>query len=131
MKILVIDDFLVVRLSLRNALKRLGYTNVDEAADGRSGLQKIEKALADKAPFDLVFRDWNMPEVSGPQVIEACRAQAGLRDLPIVIVTAEGEGESIVRAMGAGATDYILKPISSDILEKCLTKIVAERKLPA
>lgn len=123
-RILVVDDFEIVRVSIRSALKQLGFPNVQEAEDGRVALEKIEGAYEAKAPFDVVFCDWNMPEVSGLQVIEKCRASELFRDLPIVMVTAEGDKESVVKALKAGASDYILKPVVPAMLEKRMKKIM-------
>src|SRR4051812_24637022 len=98
LRILLVDDFEMVRVLLRNALNDLGYENIEEAEDGRVALTKIREGHAAGNPFNLVFCDWNMPEVSGFEVLESCRSDAKFKNLPIVMVTAEAEQESIVKA---------------------------------
>jgi two-component system, chemotaxis family, chemotaxis protein CheY len=126
LKILVVDDFQVVRMVIKKLLKELGMDNIEEAADGRIALQMIEKALSSKKPYDVIFCDWNMPDVSGLQVIEICRQRPELKDLPIVLITAEGDSNSIDKAMNAGATDYLLKPFVPAVLQHCISQIIAK-----
>lgn len=125
-KILLVDDFEIVRLMLRNALADLGYTEVEEAEDGRVAMTKLIEAHTAGKPFNLVFCDWNMPEMTGIEVLEACRTTPELSAIPIVMVTAEAEQESVVRAIRAGATDYVVKPIAPDVLERKVNKILAK-----
>lgn len=128
LKILVVDDFEVVRSMLKNALLDMGVSHVDEAGDGRDALAKIESAHAAGKLYDVIFCDWNMPEISGLEVIEACRSKPEFKDLPIIMVTAEAEKENIVKALKAGATDYIVKPIAPPLLETRLKKILKNTK---
>lgn len=124
-RILLVDDFEMVRMMVRNALNDLGYTNVEEAEDGRVAMVKIREAQGNGKAYGLVFCDWNMPEMTGIEVLETCRADATLKGLPIVMVTAEADQESVVRALRAGATDYVVKPVSPEILEKKVNKILS------
>ena len=125
-KILLVDDFEIVRLMLRNALGDLGFTDIEEAEDGRSAMTKLVEAHSAGKPYALVFCDWNMPEMTGIEVLEACRSTPEFASLPIVMVTAEAEQESVVRAIRAGATDYVVKPIAPDVLERKVNKILAK-----
>lgn len=125
-KILLVDDFEMVRVMIRNALTDLGYKNIDDAQDGRVALAKLKEANLGGSPYTLVFCDWNMPEISGIEVLEACRNHPDFRTLPIVMVTAEAEQESVVRALRAGANDYIVKPIAPDVLERKVNRILAK-----
>lgn len=125
-KILLIDDFEIVRLMLRNALGDLGFTDIEEAEEGKAAMTKLVEAHSAGKPFALVFCDWNMPEMSGIEVLEACRSTPEFASLPIVMVTAEAEQESVVRAIRAGATDYVVKPIAPDVLERKVNKILAK-----
>lgn len=125
-KILLVDDFEIVRLMLRNALGELGFTDIEEAEDGRSAMTKLIDAHAAGSPYALIFCDWNMPEMTGIEVLEACRSTPEFASLPIVMVTAEAEQESVVRAIRAGATDYVVKPIAPDVLERKVNKILAK-----
>ena len=125
-RILLVDDFEIVRLMLKNALSDLGYTDVEEAEDGRVAMTKLTEAQAAGKPYAMVFCDWNMPEMTGIEVLEACRGTPEFAQLPIVMVTAEAEQESVVRAIRAGATDYVVKPIAPDVLERKVTKILSK-----
>lgn len=124
MKILLVDDFEMVRVMLKNILTELGHSDIEEAGDGREALVKIKEAWLNKVPFEMVFCDWNMPDVSGIDVVETCRGMAEYKDLPIVMVTAESERSQVIRALKAGATDYIVKPVAPEILEKKINLIL-------
>jgi two-component system, chemotaxis family, chemotaxis protein CheY len=125
-RILLVDDFEVVRLMLKNALAGFGYTNIEEAEDGKEALNKIRLSVQDKNPYVLVFCDWNMPELNGIDVLETCKSTPDLAHIPIVMVTAESEQGQVIRALRAGAADYIVKPIAPDTLEKKVNKIIAK-----
>ena len=125
-KILLVDDFEIVRLMLRNALGELGFTNVHEAVDGKEAMAKLNEAQAAGDPYILMFCDWNMPEMNGIEVLEACRKSAEFNQLAIVMVTAEAEQGSVVRAIRSGASDYIVKPTAPEILERKINKIMAK-----
>jgi two-component system chemotaxis response regulator CheY len=125
-RILLVDDFEIVRLMLRNALTELGFTEIEEAEDGRTAMALLKEAYSAGKPFGFVFCDWNMPEMTGIEVLEACRTTPEFATLPIVMVTAEAEQESVVRAIRAGATDYVVKPIAPDVLERKVNKILTK-----
>lgn len=124
--ILIIDDFPMIRSILANMLKDLGYSQVAEAEDGQTAWSMITKAHAAGRPYGAILVDWNMPRMSGIELIERCRSMDEYRNLPLIVVTAEREKESVLRALKAGATDYITKPITPEILgrklEAALTK---------
>lgn len=130
-KILIVDDFEMFRNLLKNALTDMGYTNIVEAENGFDALSKIAEAKIKRDPFAIVFCDWNMPEVSGLQVLESCRKQGEAIDLPFVMVTAESDQTQVVRAIKAGATDYIVKPISEANLKLKIERIFKSQKLKA
>ncbi len=117
-KFLVVDDFSTMRRIVRNLLKELGYGNVDEAEDGVQALQKLK---ADK--FDFVVSDWNMPNMTGIDLLKNIRADAGLKHLPVLMITAEAKKENIVEAAQAGASGYIVKPFTAAVLDEKLGKI--------
>jgi two-component system, chemotaxis family, chemotaxis protein CheY len=130
-RILVVDDFEMVRVMLKRCLNTLGYADVHEAVDGKQALQMITKADQAGTPFGLVFADWNMPHMSGLDLLQACRADGRLKQLPFVMVTAESERQFVVQALNAGATDYIIKPFSEETLQKKIEKIGARLKRAA
>jgi two-component system chemotaxis response regulator CheY len=118
MKFLVVDDFSTMRRIVRNLLKELGYTNVDEAEDGVVALQKLHGGN-----FQFVVTDWNMPNMTGIELLKAIRADAGLKHLPVLMITAEAKKENIVEAAQNGASGYIVKPFTAVTLEEKLGKI--------
>lgn len=118
MKFLVVDDFSTMRRIVRNLLKELGYTNVDEAEDGVVALQKLNSS-----PFDFVVTDWNMPNMDGLTLLQTIRATAGLKHLPVLMVTAEAKKENIIAAAQAGASGYVVKPFTAGTLAEKLEKI--------
>lgn len=118
MKFLVVDDFSTMRRIVRNLLKELGYTNVDEAEDGSVGLQKLKGG-----DFQFVVTDWNMPVMTGIDMLKAIRADPTLKHLPVLMITAEAKKENIIEAAQSGASGYIVKPFTAATLEEKLGKI--------
>jgi two-component system, chemotaxis family, chemotaxis protein CheY len=117
-KFLVVDDFSTMRRIVRNLLKELGFTNVDEAEDGAVALQKLQGG-----GFDFVVTDWNMPNMDGLALLQAVRADPNLKALPVLMITAEAKKENIIAAAQAGASGYIVKPFTAGTLNEKLTKI--------
>ena len=118
LKFLVVDDFSTMRRIVRNLLKELGYTNVDEAEDGVVALQKLQGSN-----FQFVVTDWNMPNMTGIELLKAVRADANLKHLPVLMITAEAKKENIIEAAQSGASGYIVKPFTAATLEEKLGKI--------
>ena len=118
MRFLVVDDFSTMRRIVRNLLKELGFTNVDEAEDGAIALQKLQSG-----GFEFVVTDWNMPNMDGLTLLQTIRSTPNLRHLPVLMITAEAKKENIIAAAQAGASGYILKPFTAGTLSEKLTKI--------
>jgi two-component system chemotaxis response regulator CheY len=118
MKFLVVDDFSTMRRIVRNLLKELGFTNVDEAEDGVAALSKLKGSN-----FEFVVSDWNMPNMTGLELLKAIRADATLKHLPVLMVTAEAKKENIIEAAQAGASGYVVKPFTAATLEEKLNKV--------
>jgi two-component system chemotaxis response regulator CheY len=118
LKFLVVDDFSTMRRIVRNLLKELGFTNVEEAEDGVAALHKLKSGT-----FDFVVSDWNMPNMTGIDLLRAIRADAALKHLPVLMVTAEAKKENIVEAAQAGASGYVVKPFTAATLDEKLNKI--------
>lgn len=119
LKFLVVDDFSTMRRIVRNLLKELGYTNVDEAEDGVVALQKLRSG----GNFQFVVTDWNMPNMTGIDLLKNIRSDATLKHLPVLMITAEAKKENIVEAAQNGASGYIVKPFTAGTLEEKLNKI--------
>ncbi|AVY93261.1 MAG: chemotaxis response regulator CheY [Pseudomonadales bacterium] len=117
-RFLVVDDFSTMRRILRNLLKELGFTNVDEAEDGQAALHKLRSQT-----FDFVVSDWNMPNMTGIELLRNVRADAQLKHLPFLMITAEAKRENIIEAAQAGASGYIVKPFTAATLEEKLGKV--------
>jgi len=123
MKFLVVDDFSTMRRIVRNLLKELGFTNVQEAEDGVDALGKLHAES-----FDFVVSDWNMPNMTGIDLLRAIRADAKLKHLPVLMVTAEAKRENIIEAAQAGASGYVVKPFTAGTLDEKLKKIFQTMK---
>lgn len=119
-KFLVVDDFSTMRRIVRNLLKELGFVNVQEAEDGVDALNKLRGES-----FDFVVSDWNMPNMTGIDLLRAIRADANLKHLPVLMVTAEAKKENIIMAAQAGASGYVVKPFTAATLDEKLKKIFA------
>ncbi len=117
-RFLVVDDFSTMRRIVRNLLKELGFMNVQEAEDGVEALAKLRAE-----PFDFVVTDWNMPNMTGIELLQAIRADARLEHLPVLMVTAEAKRENIILAAQAGASGYVVKPFTAAKLDEKLMKI--------
>lgn len=118
MKILVVDDFSTMRRIIRNPLRDLGFTNSEEADDGSTALPLLKTGK-----FDFLITDWNMPIMEGIDLVRAIRADDSLRELPILMVTAEARREQIVAAAEAGINGYIVKPFTAQTLGQKIAKI--------
>ena len=118
LKILVVDDFSTMRRIVRNLLKELGFTNVEEAEDGAVALGKLKEGN-----FEFVVSDWNMPNMDGLTLLQNVRGDARLKTLPFLMITAEAKKENIIAAAQAGASGYIVKPFTTATLSEKLAKI--------
>jgi two-component system chemotaxis response regulator CheY len=118
MRILVVDDFSTMRRIIKNLLTDLGYSNISEADDGSTALVALNQGN-----FDFVVTDWNMPGTTGIELLKAIRADARLKTLPVLMVTAEAKREQIIEAAQAGVNGYVIKPFTAQTLEEKLGKI--------
>lgn len=118
MKILIVDDFSTMRRIIKNLLRDLGYNNTAEADDGSTALPQLVNGS-----FDFLITDWNMPNMTGIDLLKAVRADARLKDMPVLMVTAEAKRDQIVEAAQAGVNGYIIKPFTADTLREKIDKI--------
>ena len=118
MKILIVDDFSTMRRIIRNLLRDLGYENVSEADDGNSALPMLKRG-----GFDFLITDWNMPGMSGFELLEAVRSDSDLAALPVLMVTAEAKRDQIVAAAQAGVNGYVVKPFTANTLKEKIDRI--------
>ncbi len=118
MKILVVDDMVTMRRIVKNILKQLGFANVEEAENGQEALQKLR---ADS--YGFVVSDWNMPVMTGIDMLRAIRADEKLKTIPVLMVTAEAQQSNLVEAVQAGVSNYIVKPFTAETLQEKIAKI--------
>lgn len=117
-RILIVDDFSTMRRIVKNLLADLGFTNTAEAEDGSGAINMLRNEA-----FDFVVTDWNMPVMTGIELLKAIRADAKLKHLPVLMVTAEAKREQIIEAAQSGVNGYIIKPFTAQTLEEKLGKI--------
>tara|TARA_R110002110_G_scaffold119117_4_gene293461 strand:- start:514 stop:891 length:378 start_codon:yes stop_codon:yes gene_type:complete len=118
MKILIVDDFSTMRRIIKNLLRDLGYTNTSEADDGKTALPMLQGG-----DFDFLVTDWNMPGMTGIDLLKAVRADGKLSSLPVLMVTAEAKRDQIVEAATAGVNGYVVKPFTAAALKEKIEKI--------
>ena len=119
MKILVVDDYATMRRIVRNLLGQIGYTDVDEAGDGVTALQKLRENK-----YGLVISDWNMEPMTGLQLLKEIRADVKLNATPFIMVTAESKTENVFAAKQAGVNNYIVKPFNADTLKTKIQSVL-------
>lgn len=118
MKILIVDDFSTMRRIIKNLLRDLGFTNTAEADDGNTALPMLKGG-----GFDFLITDWNMPGMTGIDLLKACREDEDLASLPILMVTAEAKRDQIIAAAQAGVNGYVVKPFTAAALQEKIEKI--------
>ncbi len=118
MKILIVDDFSTMRRIIKNLLRDLGFNNTTEADDGQTALPLLKNGN-----FDFLVTDWNMPGMDGLTLLKTVRADENLKDMPVLMVTAEAKREQIITAAQAGVNGYIVKPFTAATLKEKIEKI--------
>ncbi|MCK4485236.1 MAG: chemotaxis response regulator CheY [Desulfobacterales bacterium] len=118
MKILVVDDFATMRRIVKNVLKQIGFTKIVEADDGSTALAVLQK---DK--IDLIVSDWNMPKVTGLELLKTVRSDESMKAIPFLMVTAEAQKDYVIQAVQAGVSNYVVKPFTAEALKEKLEKI--------
>jgi two-component system, chemotaxis family, chemotaxis protein CheY len=118
MKILIVDDFATMRRIMKNILKQIGFSNIIEADDGTTALEELKKNAV-----DLIISDWNMPKMTGLDLLKSVRGSDGLKDVPFLMVTAEAQKQNVIDAVQAGVTNYVVKPFTAEAISEKLEKI--------
>ena len=121
MKVLIVDDYKTMLRILRNLLRQLNFTNIDEAADGQEALAKLKQDN-----FGLVISDWNMEPMTGIQLLREVRADDNLKHLPFIMITAESKSENVIAAKEAGVSNYIVKPFNAETLKTKLVSVLGD-----
>ena len=121
LKVLVVDDMSTMRRIVKNVLKQIGFSDMVEAENGQDALNKLKAG-----DIGLIVSDWNMPVMQGIELLRTVRADAELKHLPFLMVTAEGQKENIIEAVQAGVSNYVVKPFTPEELKGKLEKIFAK-----
>ena len=121
MGVLIVDDYKTMLRIIRNLLKQIDFCNVDEASDGAEALARLRAGH-----FGLVISDWNMAPMSGLDLLQAVRADAQLRMLPFIMITAESKTENVVAAKQAGVSNYIVKPFNAETLKSKISAVLGD-----
>lgn len=119
MNVLIVDDYKTMLRIIRNLLKQIGFNNVEEATDGVEALSKLRASN-----FGLVISDWNMAPMTGLELLQAVRADAKLKTVPFIMITAESKTENVVAAKQAGVSNYIVKPFNAETLQGKIEKVL-------
>ncbi|WNJ99071.1 response regulator [Thalassospiraceae bacterium LMO-JJ14] len=121
MKVLIVDDYQTMLKVLKSLLRQLKFTNVDEATNGGDALGKLREGN-----YGMVISDWNMEPMSGFELLKEVRADAVLKDLPFILVTAESRTENVIAAKQAGVSNYIIKPFTAETLKTKLVSVLGD-----
>jgi two-component system chemotaxis response regulator CheY len=124
LKILVVDDFPTMRRIVKTLLKQNGFHNFIDAEDG----EQAYRLLQEHGDFEMIISDWNMPNMTGLELLKTVRNDPKYKHLPFLMVTAEAEKENIIEAVKAGVNNYIVKPFTGQALKDKLEKIDAALK---
>ena len=120
MKVFVVDDFATMRFIIRWALKHLGFTNIIEADDGSAALRELKREKV-----GLILSDWKMPTMTGLDLLRAVRSDESLKDIPFIMVTAEGQTDNVLEAVKTGVSSYIVKPFAPETLEGQIRQVLS------
>jgi two-component system chemotaxis response regulator CheY len=118
-KILIVDDFATMRRILKNILKQLGFKNLVEADDGTTAWEVMEGQS-----IDLIISDWNMPKMTGLELLKKVRANDTYKKTPFLMVTAEAQKQNVIEAVQAGVSNYVVKPFTAEAISDKLEKIL-------
>lgn len=118
MKVLIVDDFATMRRIVKNILTQLGYKNIIEADDGATAVEVLKKEKV-----DMIISDWNMPKMTGLELLKHVRADADMANTPFIMVTAEAQQDNIILAVKAKVSQYIVKPFTAETLGEKINKV--------
>ncbi len=121
MTILVVDDYKTMLRILRNLLRQLNFSNLEEASDGAAALQMLRKS-----PFGLIISDWNMEPMTGIQLLREVRGDGKLKSIPFIMITAESKSENVIAAKEAGVSNYIVKPFNAETLKSKIVSVIGD-----
>lgn len=118
-KVLVVDDFATMRRIIKNVLKQIGFTKILEADDGTTALEVLKENKV-----DLIISDWNMPNMTGLDLLKTVRGEKSTQSIPFLMVTAEAQKDNVIQAVQAGVSNYLVKPFTADAIKEKLTQVL-------
>lgn len=122
MNVLIVDDYTTMLRIIKNLLKQLGFSNIDEATDGSMALEKIKTKN-----YGLVISDWNMEPMTGYEFLKQVRAsEESYKTVPFIMVTAESKTENVIAAKQAGVNNYIVKPFNAETLKTKISAVLGD-----
>ena len=119
-KFLIVDDFSNMRKIIKKVIGDMGYENTVEAADGQTAYELLVMHAKAGEPFEFIIADWNMPNMSGLELLKKCRNEDRFKTLPFMMVTAEADEKHILEALRVGVTEYVVKPFTPAKLKEKL-----------
>lgn len=122
-KILIVDDMNTMRRIIKGMMTKIGCNNIAEADDGIPAWKLLNEAHDSGSPFQFILSDWNMPGMTGLDLLKKMRQDEKFKKIPFLMITAEGEQANVVIAVQAGVSNFIIKPFSQDTLQEKIKKI--------
>jgi two-component system, chemotaxis family, chemotaxis protein CheY len=127
LRFLVVDDMVTIRRSVTTILTSLGVTNVSGANTGKLAWEMIVKAAEEKTPFQIVICDWHMPDITGLELVQKCRANNNTKNIGFLMLTSETETAKVVEAMLQGVDNYLVKPVDAEAFKSKLNMVIKKR----
>ena len=127
-RFLIIDDTKTIRSLLKEILRNLGYEKVDEAEDGNQGLNMMTREADTEKPYEFIICDWNMPGLTGIELLEKRNADMRFKKVPFLMVTIESEREYVLKAVTMGVSDFVVKPFSEATVKAKIESIWSRMK---
>lgn len=131
LRVIFVDDYETVRVLFQKCLNDLGIQETAEAENGKDALEKMEAALKEQRPFDVVFCDWNMPVMTGLELLTTLRKHESFSKIPFIMVTANSDESEVVEAMRAGVSEYLVKPFDTKSLGRTIQRVIARYRSAA
>ncbi len=122
-KVLICDDMLTMRMIIKKTLTTLGFTSISDFSDGAKAWAGLEDAAAKGEPFQLILSDWNMPNMTGIDLLKKVRGDERFKALPFLLITAENEKSQVMEAIQAGVSQYVVKPFTPEALKEKLESV--------
>ena len=122
-RVLIVDDLKTIRNILSEILKKIGLNQLDQCSDGKQALMMLETALKQNKPYGLIVCDWNMPELTGIELLSKKNENPQLKDTPFLMVTIESEREYVLKAIAMGVDDFVVKPFNEQTIYKKLQNV--------